>query len=586
MTQRILARFWLLLPLSLMLWHCSGDQQVIPTQSTDTGDRYALYHFSTSICADPITVNIDGEVSGHKIATISIANSSDSLFFQIQGKNYTKLAVSYIYVGPCDHIPADKNDFPIQHTHTPGMDDEFYEFQMSLDGLGDSFCIAIVVDGINQNVGDDTGRTELEYSVAKCDDPEPQPASLGDRVWLDANMNGVQDDGEAGVGGVTVELYDCAGNLLATTTTDANGNYLFDNLDAGDYNVKFILPDGYVFTQQDAAADDVDSDADPSSGEAACTTLDEGENDLTWDAGIYQPQEEPASLGDRVWLDANMNGVQDNGEAGVSGVTVELYDCDGNLLATTTTDGNGNYLFDNLDSGDYNVKFILPGGYVFTSQDATADDVDSDADPTSGEAACTTLDAGENDLTWDAGIYQPDDDECELGHRTQTPGGWGAPPEGDNPGAYLHANFTGAFPSGLTVGCTDEHTVHFTSAQAITDYLPAGGKPTYLKRSYTDPSTNQLKNTMVSQLTALALSIGFDAYDSDFGSSDTPLENLVIVSGDFAGWTVGELFDVSSDVLGGCRDDYDESELTDALAAVNENFVDGEITGDYLTCPE
>ena len=31
----------------------------------------------------------------------------------------------------------------------------------------------------------------------------------------------------------------------------------------------------------------------------------------------------PARIGDRVWLDGNANGVQDAGEAGVSGVTIE-----------------------------------------------------------------------------------------------------------------------------------------------------------------------------------------------------------------------------------------------------------------------
>src|SRR5215510_9913562 len=37
--------------------------------------------------------------------------------------------------------------------------------------------------------------------------------------------------------------------------------------------------------------------------------------------------------------------------------------------------------------------------------------------------------------------------------RTQTQGGWGAPPAGNNPGAYLHAHFATAFPTGLTIGC-------------------------------------------------------------------------------------------------------------------------------------
>src|SRR5678815_3353146 len=51
------------------------------------------------------------------------------------------------------------------------------------------------------------------------------------------------------------------------------------------------------------------------------------------------------ALGDAVWNDVNQNGLQDSGEPGVSGVTVRLLDCTGNVLRTMATDGNGLYLF-------------------------------------------------------------------------------------------------------------------------------------------------------------------------------------------------------------------------------------------------
>ena len=75
--------------------------------------------------------------------------------------------------------------------------------------------------------------------------------SIGDRVWLDADCNGIQDAGEAGAPGVVVHLYDSGGNELMTTTTDANGNYLFQRfpdghvLDVGTFTVKFDIPAGY-----------------------------------------------------------------------------------------------------------------------------------------------------------------------------------------------------------------------------------------------------------------------------------------------------------------------------------------------------
>jgi hypothetical protein len=121
---------------------------------------------------------------------------------------------------------------------------------------------------------------------------EELPAALGDYVWYDTNMDGIQDREEPGIEGVTVNLYNCADVLLATMATDADGLYLFDGLTPGDYYVEFILPSGYVFSPQDQGVDDaIDSDADPVTGKTVCTTLDAGETDLTWDAGMY---EEPA----------------------------------------------------------------------------------------------------------------------------------------------------------------------------------------------------------------------------------------------------------------------------------------------------
>ncbi|UCC80224.1 MAG: DNRLRE domain-containing protein [Candidatus Zixiibacteriota bacterium] len=122
-----------------------------------------------------------------------------------------------------------------------------------------------------------------------------------------------------------------------------------------------------------------------------------------------------AAIGDTVWIDENRNGIQDAGEPGMPDVTVNLYDCQDSLIATTTTDGDGFYIFDNLAPGDYYVEFIAPEGYDITLQDQGSDDaVDSDADPATGLTICTTLDAGEYDPTWDCGLYLMEQEGCTL----------------------------------------------------------------------------------------------------------------------------------------------------------------------------
>ncbi len=227
-------------------------------------------------------------------------------------------------------------------------------------------------------------------------------ASLGDRVWLDANANGVQDAGEIGMAGVTVKLLDGNGVVINTQTTDANGNYLFTQLAPGDYAVQLVAPAGYTITGLDRGGNDVkDSDIDPITGRSINTTLTAGENDLSWDAGLYQK----AAIGDRVWLDCDADGIQDVNEVGVAGVVVKLLDAAGNVIASTTTDYQGNYLFSNLTPGDYAVQVVAPNGYGITAKDQGIDDgLDSDIDATTGKTVITTLTSGESDMSWDAGL--------------------------------------------------------------------------------------------------------------------------------------------------------------------------------------
>ena len=66
--------------------------------------------------------------------------------------------------------------------------------------------------------------------------PPAATHSIGNQVWLDSDNNGIRDAGEAAIGGVTVELW-AGGSMLASTTTDANGLYLFSGLAADGYTV-------------------------------------------------------------------------------------------------------------------------------------------------------------------------------------------------------------------------------------------------------------------------------------------------------------------------------------------------------------
>ena len=240
-------------------------------------------------------------------------------------------------------------------------------------------------------------------------------AALGDYVWRDNDRNGIQNDTEAGVPGVTVTLINRDKIAISTTVTGPKGEYLFPDLNPDTYTVCFALPPNHVFTQPNAGANDgLDSDADLVTGCTGSYTLVAGQTNLTVDAGIYAL----AELGDLVWRDLNSNGVQDAGEPGVTGVTVNLRNDQGAIISTTTTNANGNYLFAGLQPGTYSVCFVAPAGTQLTTPNAGGNDgTDSDAALADGCTGPYVLAPGDSNLTVDAGIVPIPTQPAQLGDR-------------------------------------------------------------------------------------------------------------------------------------------------------------------------
>jgi uncharacterized repeat protein (TIGR01451 family) len=238
------------------------------------------------------------------------------------------------------------------------------------------------------------GRTSVVNTVAVSSDEEPTPledtvvdvlplATIGNTVWLDEDGDGDQDAGEIGIPNVVVELYNADGALVMTTATDAHGGYLFDDVVIGTYTVTVktaTMPSGLA---ANPTYDEDDGTTSPDS-ETVVTLTAAGEEHMTADFGYNwaSPSDTNApgvgatgAIGDRVWIDADGDGVQDPGEPGLGGVTVRLYtDLDGdgvydNLAGTTTADDAGNYIFDGLAAGAYVVEVnggSAPNGYTQT----------------------------------------------------------------------------------------------------------------------------------------------------------------------------------------------------------------------------
>ena len=190
-----------------------------------------------------------------------------------------------------------------------------------------------------------------------------ETASIGDLVWDDANGDGVFDTGELGVPGVTITLRrDVDGDgifetSLTSAVTDGDGAYRFANLAPGEYRTVVTVPAGRSSTTP--VAIDV--------------VLTAGETDDSADFGLATAPPPLGTVGDRVWLDTNGNGTQDPTEPGTNGVTVTLLsDLDGDgqyetAVATTTTSGDGNYVFNAVEPGAYRVVATPPAGFDVTT---------------------------------------------------------------------------------------------------------------------------------------------------------------------------------------------------------------------------
>lgn len=193
---------------------------------------------------------------------------------------------------------------------------------------------------------------------AFCD---PAPIEIGNFVWIDADGDGVQDAGESIAEGVTMELYDASGVLLATTTTDVNGQYYFsdDATDAAtwttandglDFNTNYYIVAGgngqytggiitlngidYELTSTDNAtgsnADAIDNDAAIASGidsdfdgepYVQITTGDAGNVRHAYDFGFKENCNDPTTSIFAIQPSCNNNVVQSDGVLQISAFT-------------------------------------------------------------------------------------------------------------------------------------------------------------------------------------------------------------------------------------------------------------------------
>jgi serine-aspartate repeat-containing protein C/D/E len=188
-------------------------------------------------------------------------------------------------------------------------------------------------------------------------------SSLSGSVYVDSNGDCIRQETERPLAGVMLTLLDASGTVVATTTTDSSGNYLFSNLQSGQYTVRQTQPAGYLQGGQKAGSG---GGNDSIQDVISAISIGAGVDLLDYDFC----EQEPGSIAGTVFVDSNSDCIQSDDERGLSGIRVELLDVNGNVVAQTTTDSQGNYQFKNLTPGEYTVRESQPVGFFQGGQTA------------------------------------------------------------------------------------------------------------------------------------------------------------------------------------------------------------------------
>ncbi len=296
-------------------------------------------------------------------------------------------------------VDSADSDFPVRYYPTQDPDE---------DAVAGTICKSCNNQGVVSNLTT-TYTDSIDFGY--------QPYgfnSIGDLVWRDLNGDGLQNGAyETGIVSITVWLQadfnnDGVFTTILTTTTAADGSYLFSNLPDGSYRVVVNNTDSDL--PVDALANRYLPTTPITTSVISLAYITPTMRSwLDADFG-FSP---PATVGDFIWQDNNGNGEQDAGEPGIPGVTVQLYlSGTSTLVSSTTTDASGGYTFTNILSGSYSVVVVtstLPFGYYQSGDpDATGPCVDGGAAfDDCNSTSSFKLRAGGMDRTRDFGYLPP-----------------------------------------------------------------------------------------------------------------------------------------------------------------------------------
>ena len=400
-------------------WAISGDKFTInATDLADprTGSNTNFFTSTTDSDSTNGDVPDPGFASSHDTKSLAVpptvipvGSTSASLTFSTAGDRY----FPYLLVFSTQIVPAplsgkvfnDKNHDGIQDPGEPGVPGATITVT---DSTGDTVTLTTGSDGSystqvapgtytiteTQPTGFGVSTTPSVISNAVVPQGGLTDQNFGDAkaaiigyVYVDANDNGIRNVGELPIAGTTMQLKNSVGVVVATTTTDSAGRYVFPELSSDTYTVVEQQPATHVDGKDTAGS--LGGDASTSNDEISGIIIADGTTTVGTD---YNFGELPAAtINGKVYVDANNDGVAGSGEAGIGAVTVTL---SGPVTRVVQTASDGSYSFSGLLAGTYTVTETQPSTHFdgkdtvgSTGGSATTNDVIASIPVTTGQTS-------------------------------------------------------------------------------------------------------------------------------------------------------------------------------------------------------
>jgi len=192
---------------------------------------------------------------------------------------------------------------------------------------------------------------------------DPAPIEIGNYVWIDGNLDGIQDPNEPGIPNINVVL-SCTGTDIGTATTDANGHYYFGGINnanltapntiVSDKNCQLRLAQADVNNKPPTIQDPNGNNEDQHDNDAVASGADNVinftttvSNDHSLDFGITPTV---GCVEGQLYDDVDNSGTHEIAEQVASDVALKVTDSFGGVHILST-DASGNYQFVGIPAG-------------------------------------------------------------------------------------------------------------------------------------------------------------------------------------------------------------------------------------------